>query len=49
MIIQCKNQAQYDLLSSQPLTIPLYDLKIDIDEDFISSDIQKQFQVLGEQ
>lgn len=47
MIIQCENKAQYDLLCRQPLTLPLGDLLIDIDEDCIAPEIAQQFKELA--
>jgi hypothetical protein len=49
VIIQCKNEEQYSLLCGQILTIPLGDLKIDIDPDVIPKEIQEEFLRLGEQ
>jgi hypothetical protein len=49
VIIQCENREQYELLARQPLTIPLHNLRIDIDQDFISQDIAEQFYALGNQ
>jgi hypothetical protein len=47
MIIQCLNKDQYDLLSMQLCSLPMGDLKIDIDEELIPAEIAAEFERLG--
>lgn len=46
MLIQCKTQEGYDLLCNCLCTIPLADLKIDIDEDLIPMEVADRFKEL---